>query len=246
MVFFYSALFPGCFFFGFAILFVQYYADKYCLMRIWGRSASIGSELAQFSRRYFFSGALLAYVLVSAYAWLQFPYDNLCDPDQPITGASGVYQYQAPDGTIIPTTVTQDTEVVFCQQSWLYLDRFPFPPTSALQPAGLTWMRGSQETLTDVYGWFSLAVLVFFIVFLFGAAITRFLFSWFRGVYSPAGQDQHIDFSSNSEMTAYVPQIKRGGFAFPMLACDVDQLDKVRCIVDREGNADPSLTSIFV
>jgi hypothetical protein len=104
VVFFYSALYPLTFFFGAAILFVQYYVrspnrivpqgvsiansrtqpsmlaffnsqtDKYCLMRIWASSSSLGGELAKFSRRYFFSGALLAMAIVSAYAYAQFPY----------------------------------------------------------------------------------------------------------------------------------------------------------------------------
>jgi hypothetical protein len=34
--------------------------DKYCLMRVWGWIPTIGSELPKFSRRYFFSGSVLA------------------------------------------------------------------------------------------------------------------------------------------------------------------------------------------
>ena len=49
--FFYSSLFPASFFFGFAILLVQYYTDKFCLLRIWGFSPSLGSNLARYSRR---------------------------------------------------------------------------------------------------------------------------------------------------------------------------------------------------
>jgi hypothetical protein len=43
-------------------------------MRIWASSSTLGGELARFSRRYFFSGALLAMAIVSAYAYAQFPY----------------------------------------------------------------------------------------------------------------------------------------------------------------------------
>jgi len=196
-------------------------------MRIWAWSANIGSELAEFSRRYFFSGAMLAYVLVSAYAWMQFPYDNLCDPDQPTQVRTGDYVSKTSDGSTTVTRVEQSTAMVFCHQSWIRLDGFPFPPTSRLQPPGKTWMRGSQDTLTNVYGWFSVGALVGFIIYFFGAAIARFFTSWFRGVYTPTGQNQHIDFSSNPEITAYVPQIKRGGFPFPILACDVDEIDQV-------------------
>jgi hypothetical protein len=73
LCFFYSALFPATFFFCGVILFVQYYVDKYCLLRIWAPAPLIGTQLAVFSRRYFFSGALLTFSLVSAYAWAQFP-----------------------------------------------------------------------------------------------------------------------------------------------------------------------------
>lgn len=196
-------------------------------MRIWTWVPSIGSELAEFSRRYFFSGSVLAFVLVSAYAWAQFPYDNLCDPVNATTGASGTYLYIDENGVIEPTVVTQDTVVAFCSQSWLDAPVFPFPPTSRLQPPGLTWMTSSQVVLTGIYGLTSLVILVLFVAFYFGSAVWRFVLSWFRGVYRSEGQAQTIDFSSLN-VAGYVPQIKRGGFPFPLLACNVDQIDKVR------------------
>ena len=91
VVFFYSALFPPGFFFGFLILFFQYFVDKFAMVRLWSWQPAIGSELAVFSRRYFFSSAALATCLVSAYAFAQFPYDNLCD---------------------------KDGQIVYCEQSW--------------------------------------------------------------------------------------------------------------------------------
>lgn len=70
--FFYSALFPASFLFGFVILLVQYHVDKFCLLRIWGFSPSLGNSLAVYSRRYFFTGATVAFIIASAYAWAQF------------------------------------------------------------------------------------------------------------------------------------------------------------------------------
>lgn len=52
-------------------------------MRIWGWIPTIGSELPKFSRRYFFSGSVLALCIIGAYTWATFPYDNLCLPDDP-------------------------------------------------------------------------------------------------------------------------------------------------------------------
>jgi hypothetical protein len=98
-------------------------------MRIWGGAPSIGSQLAEFSRKFFFSGSLIALACVSSYVWAQFPYDNLCDPtDDGQNGFSGVYTkltdangdpLEDSSGNLIPEiTVTQDNNAVYCSQSW--------------------------------------------------------------------------------------------------------------------------------
>ena len=172
-------------------------------MRIWAPSPFVGSEVAQFSRRYFMSGAILAYAIVSAYAWAGFPYDSLCDvTDDPTTGAAGTYDNVeiASDDITEPQTivVTQDEFVVSCRQNWRGFDGLPFPPTSRSQPAGLRWMGDSQEMLTDIYGWTAVAFLIGFIVLFFGSGLLKYFRSWFRGVYDPSGQKQEIDFSANT------------------------------------------------
>lgn len=122
VVFFYSALFPPGFFFGFIILAFQYFVDKFSLVRLWSWQPRIGAELAVFSRRFFFTGAALAFCIVSAYAFAQFPYDNLCNPleGQAQSGFSGVYTgvTNGNDEPLGSITVSQDTNSVFCQQSW--------------------------------------------------------------------------------------------------------------------------------
>lgn len=42
----------------------------------------------------------------------------------------------------------------------------------------------------------------------------------------PEGAPQDIDFSSNIEIFAYVPEVKRGGQSLPFLCCDVDDFDE--------------------
>ena len=42
----------------------------------------------------------------------------------------------------------------------------------------------------------------------------------------PRGAVQHIDFSSNPDIFAYVPQIKRTSQPFPFLVCDIDDIDQ--------------------
>ena len=56
-----------------------------------------------------------------------------------------------------------------------------------------------------------------------GAATYRFFLSNFL---QPQGECQHIDFSSNPEIFAYVPQIKLPSQPFPYLVCDIDDIDQ--------------------
>jgi hypothetical protein len=197
------------------------------LTRIWAYAPALGNELAKFSRRYFFSGAVLAYAIISAYAWAQFPYDNICDPSEETIVRTGNYSGTALNGTAIAyVEVEQSTTVEYCSQRWNNFDGFVFPPTSRVQPAGKQWMNDSQETLTDTYGYTALAMLIGFIIIFFGSAIVVSFRSLFGGVYVPEGQDQHIDFSAYSEIFGYVPQIKWPGFPFQFLACDIDQIDQ--------------------
>jgi hypothetical protein len=168
--------------------------DKFCLMRIWANSPFIGSEVAQFSRKYFFSGAVLAYAIISAYAWAGFPYDNLCEVENnPYTGAAGTYTnvQLASDknsDNLLTITVVPNQVFAYCDQSWQGFDGLPFPPTARSQPSGLRWMGDSQESLTNVYGWTAAAFFVGFVVLFFGSAIMNYLLSWARGVYKPSGK----------------------------------------------------------
>jgi hypothetical protein len=94
-------------------------------MRIWGWTPFIGSQLAVFSRRFFFSGALIAFAAVSSYAWVQFPYDNICDPNDPAeTDANTTYfdvEYAGDNGLVNGdgiVEVMQSNSVVYCSQDW--------------------------------------------------------------------------------------------------------------------------------
>lgn len=175
------------------------------MLRLWANSPIIGSEVARFSRKYFFSGAVLAYCIISAYAWAGFPYDNLCiDPLADVknrTGAAGIYNnVTLLDGETVLKNVTieNDTKYRFCRQNWIGYDGLAFPPTSNIQWPNKMWMSTSQEQLTNIFGYTSVvAVAIYFIVF-FGGSVRSYIVSWVRGVYQPRGQEQQIDFSSDS------------------------------------------------
>ena len=185
LCFFYSALYPAVFFFGTAILAVQYYTDKFSLMRIWSNNACLGSEVAKLSRKYFFSFAVVAYAIISAYAFAGFPYDNLCLPDDETTGADRTYTVS--NATFTTIDVTDPRYFVFCEQRWSSFTGLPFPPTSASQPANISWMSDSQETMTTLYGWTAVAFLVGFVVLVVWSGMTSYWRSWFGGENSHNG-----------------------------------------------------------
>jgi hypothetical protein len=104
--------------------------------------------------------------------------------------------------------------------------------------------------LTTIYGWVAAAVVIVYAAIIVYKVFRRVIPSFFKNTYKvsyllwttdtlylnstsiscfpsfqPDGDCQHIDFSSDPDCFAYVPQIKTKGFAFPFLACAIDTID---------------------
>lgn len=127
--------------------------DRFSLFRIWGWNPQLGAELASFSRKYMILGCVAVFAVISSFVFAQFPYDNVCDPPDPVTGVAGQYlgvrdangevinQGTGSDGIAV---VFQDTSVQFCEQSRGRSDEFWFPATKRVQKGGLTWFGDEQ------------------------------------------------------------------------------------------------------
>jgi hypothetical protein len=67
-------------------------------------------------------------------------------------------------------------------------------------------------------------VILFFVTFL-----ARPIFLFFAGfvskTYTPNGVDAKIDFKNVVEISVYVPQFTVDAFNFPILACDIDDIN---------------------
>ena len=124
--FFYSAFYPAALFIGSAILAIQYFVDRFCLLRIWGWSPNVGAQVAKLSRRYFFTGSLIAFAVVSSVSFASFPYDNVCAPlqDNSTIDFSGVYvDVKDGNGELVnngTVVITNSTNFIFCSQSLRY------------------------------------------------------------------------------------------------------------------------------
>jgi hypothetical protein len=230
-------------------LFVNYFADRWALMRTWKRPPQLGTKISEFSRRYFFSLAIFAMALLASYYWAGFPFDNLCPvddeserpSDNPYVGKWRV-RVNADDEDIATSTddknVTARSAIItipedapdmyykLCMQDFF---RFPFsdiafPFISQSQIEGQEWMTPDQEIVTDIFGWTAVGVLAVI-------ALT-FLYSWycsfmnmFRGSYDACGNDQEINFSDVPSINSYVPEVKSAVFSYPLLACSIDRID---------------------
>lgn len=232
--YYYAALSPLVLFMGSVALFIRYYADKFCLLRIWSSAPYIGSSLATFSRLYYFSFAIVAGIVVSAYDWALFNFDRVCFGEDETNFAAGDYTVTkyfgnstVDSGETISVTNPNSFRVCksngdCCQQIKL---KFPPVPRQAQSNPEFQWMTEEQETLSTIYGYTSMAALIAFLVIAFGGTIVNFLIRFFKGTYKPQGADQSIDFSSVPDIDGYVPQVKVSSSFFPLLACDVDDID---------------------
>ena len=237
----YCAVYPGAFFMGSIALFVVYFTDRFSLMRSWARSPQVGSQIADFARNYFTPAALVLMSVMSAYFWSGFPYDNLCeDLDTPLdpyyvgdweiqyrvdnTVFLGISLYSAPDVNATFTIDPDATVYQFCQQDLRAYEGRSFPPLPKWQEEGLEWMTPEQESVLKVYGWISVVILA-------GVLATFVYKIWdsiaraFRSTYEPVGKDMKRNYSTLQSRDSYVPQKKSSFFAYPLLLCDLKDID---------------------
>ncbi len=195
----YSSILPQSLFLGAIACFIHYFFGKFCLLRMWRKAPDIGRTLSRISRHSFFKVSLLVHLLASAYFWSGFPYDFVCGDD--------------------------DEGYEFCNQDILSLRTFPLP---RFQPE-LNWMSSSQEKIVSLYGWSSLVLGMMTFILFSRNSIAPAVSSIFKSTYEPDGRDQGKNFHEvihTQEVQAYIPQIIENGFEYPLIACDIDEIEE--------------------
>jgi len=230
----YCSIYPAGFFLCAVTLFINYFAERFSLMRSWRPAPRLGSHISTFSRRYFFTMAISAMAVASSYTWAGFPYDNLCentnadgnaddDTLQDYIGSWNVISID--DSRSVSVTVSQgDPSYRFCQQSlWYYGKGMNFPAIPYWQTEGDEWMTEEQEHLTSFYGWTSFALLLAVCLWILRRAVQTMIY---RSHYAPCGEDQGISFSNVAAISSYVPEVKSDVFPYPLVAVDTDDVDE--------------------
>lgn len=86
-------------------------------------------------------------------------------------------------------------------------------------------MTPDQKITTTYFGWAAVVIM--------GYVVLRFLLDWatmflnrYRSSYSAVGEDQGINYSEVTSRCAYIPQVVSGLFAYPLIACNTDDIDE--------------------
>ncbi|KAL3924069.1 MAG: hypothetical protein SGILL_001273 [Bacillariaceae sp.] len=198
---YFASILPEALLLGAMALVAQYYAAKFILLRLSGIPPDLGFHIARLTRYWFVPFVLGSHVFMSAYWWSGYPYDNVCEDEE-----NGGY--------------------VYCNQN-LYGQRI-FPPLPRFQPNGQHWMSDSQEIVTSMYAWTSVAMICLGVAAFWRNMVMPCIQGIFHSTYEPDGMDQGIDFTitkDRPEMHGYVPQVEAKEFTYPLLAADISGVD---------------------
>jgi hypothetical protein len=250
LAFWYSSIFPGALFLGAIALWVNYYTDRFSLMRTWKRAPHVSREISSYSQHYFFSSACIFLAVMSSFYWSAFPFDNLCEVEDASVNSTYVgthevnvtKRFQTEPNKPFNTTVKANSTVFkFCAQDYI------LGTTGATFPFLYgEWMDDDQQRLAILFGWTSFAVIV-----LTGGKFLFSLMGWIRGqffnvndvsissanlvakqketfdshkirVLQAPEDEQGIGFHDVRNIAGYIPQVRSGIFSYPLIACKCD------------------------
>lgn len=232
--FYYCALYPFTLLFGGVALILRYYVDKFCLLRTWRSAPYFGTQLADFSMKYFIWLAIVLGALVSAFDFVYFPFDHVCDATNDQDAA--IYE------NIAVTNVTANGEEVegnltmaggsfarvcsentCCQENVVFRKLGFFKPWR-IEGDNFQWMSDEQGGTAIVYAVTAFSLLMGYIAIHFGVNFKLFVKSLMGGLSVEQSKVQNVDYSSIKNLDGYIPQITIGRFPFPLLLCDVKDI----------------------
>jgi len=231
LAFWYSSIFPAGLLFAAVALTVNYYTDRFSLMRSWQRAPSVGKEIATFSRQYFLSTACVVLAGMSSFYWAAFPFDNLCPTEEKYIGPDESLEIQ-PDqddkSDRRKINLANDTNIFrFCNQDFILSRegpvRFPFVHRDVKDHG--EWMSEEQIILSKLFGWTSIGVMVLvFMKYMWG--LQEKVKKQFHREYEDQAEDQGISFYDVRNIAAYVPQVRSPMFSYPLIVCSTRRLDE--------------------
>lgn len=110
-----------------------------------------------------------------------------------------------------------ETYYKYCNQNLLEMNVFPAQADS-------TWMTDDQQTITNLFGWTSIAVMAIICLWFIWLMIIH-ISEFFTSSYKACGDDMGINFSEVESRSTYIPQVFSTEFPYPLIACDCSGID---------------------
>lgn len=216
---FYSSIFPFGFFLSSITFLMLIFLDKFSMLRSWSCGPKVGTRVVKISN-IFFLLCIGTYAIMTAYNYLQFPFDNVCTSEELSTNYVGSWNVLFPDGTESTLEVDENSPVYnYCDQ--FLISKFNW---SDLFQMKIQWLNDSQQKYGTLFGWTMLVVFVLVMIALVLNNLIRAIYNLFFYQFKVEKTSNHVRFSEVSEIKAYVPQVQVRGYVFPLLLCDVDGL----------------------
>uniref|UniRef100_A0A7S1XQ05 CSC1/OSCA1-like cytosolic domain-containing protein n=1 Tax=Phaeomonas parva TaxID=124430 RepID=A0A7S1XQ05_9STRA len=190
----------GVFITAFAMI-VNFWVDKYCLLRIWAPQPELGAGITTTNRSYI-ALVLLFHFMVALHVYAAWPFDGYIDTGEPttVTGVSArenVYEKVGDMTARGPSVFLINTR---------------------------RWMSGDQKGVVKVFSAFSVVVFVVFILTYFGQGLYDAYRMLTTGIYEEPGEDQgitHVSHTGEDAIDVYVPKIHQPGIKYPLLAAKI-------------------------
>jgi hypothetical protein len=206
-------IYPMVLFWGSLALWVNYFLDRFSLMRTWEPQPKLGECISHYTRCYVFPVLILVMSFVARWYWGGFRFDYVCETSKKMPNEFIGTNWElepSDDKEVLDTdtkvSITKDTmNHEFClRDQWIKLAE-------------------GQEDLVDVYNIFSWVNVAGTCLLILGAvyyAVKNYYFT----KYEPIGNDQNIPFRKVDSMTAYIPQVSSDSLPYPLIACNADKI----------------------
>lgn len=224
LTFYYATIFPAGYFFGFLTFVIHYCTDKYCVLRVWAPSPTIGTSISVYCR-VFIMATVVVLAIVSSYYVAGFPFDNACATTE-IVPPEYIGNYTASTGDGVDITVSikaDDYSFAFCNMD---MEKYgAFPAWASNQPVGKEWMDKDQANIAWLFGWTSVIALILAACIFFNRVALKFCRYMFFGFYDSSENVSKAPFSEVEEIYAYVPQVRVPDMPMPVLIANVNDID---------------------